>query len=115
MKWGGGEVAREAVKGRDVFVGGSVGPLSLRPADGEISPDDRKALFREQIGALLDGGCDLIFLETFTALDELLLALDAFQNLTNIPVVTSLAVSEEGRLPSGESFFAAVKILPAAG
>ncbi len=37
--------------------------------------DDRKALFREQIGALLEGGCDLIFLETFTALDELLLAL----------------------------------------
>src|SRR5476651_945275 len=109
------QVARDAVKGRDVFVGGSVGPLSLRPADGEFSIDDRKTLFREQIGALLDGGCDLIFLETFTALDELLLALDAFQNLTNIPVVTSLGVSEEGRLASGETFPDAVKILQAAG
>src|ERR1700679_1758624 len=29
------QVAREALKGRDVFVGGSVGPLSLRPTDGE--------------------------------------------------------------------------------
>src|SRR5258708_28972496 len=115
MKWGGGEVAREAVKGRDVFVGGSVGPLSLRPADGEVSPDDRKELFREQIGALLDGGCNLIFLETFAALDELLLALDVFQNLTNIPVVTSLAVSQEGRLVSGEAFPEAAKILRAAG
>ena len=64
---------------------------------------------------MLDGGCHLIFLETFTALDELLLALDVFQNLTNIPVVTSLAVSEEGRLVSGESFPEAVKILRAAG
>jgi len=49
------------------------------------------------------------FLETFSALDELLLALDVFQNLSNIPVVTSLAVSEEGRLDSGESFAEAVK------
>jgi len=57
------QVARDAVKGRDVFVGGSVGPLSLRPADGEFSPEDRGTFFREQIGALLDGGCDLTFPE----------------------------------------------------
>src|SRR5471032_1935322 len=116
INWRAAQVAREAVKSRgDVFIGGSVGPLSLRPADGEFSIDDRKVLFREQIGALLDGGCNLIFLETFTALDELLLALEVFQNLTNIPVVTSLAVSEEGRLVSGETFVEAVKLLRAAG
>src|SRR5271170_7691570 len=116
INWRAAQVARDAVKGKgDVFVGGSVGPLSLRPADGEFSSDDRKTLFREQIGALLDGGCDLIFLETFTALDELLLALEVFQNLSNVPVVTSLAVSEEGRLVSGQTFPEAVKILRAAG
>jgi len=116
INWRAARIARDAVKGRaDVFVGGSVGPLSMRPADGEFSTDDRKALFREQIGALLDGGCDLIFLETFTALDELLLALNVFQNLSNVPVVASLAVSEEGRLVSGESFSEAVKTLRAAG
>jgi len=109
------EVAREAVKGRGVFVGGSVGPLSLRPADGEYTLDDRKAIFREQIGALLEGGCDLIFLETFPALDELLLALGVFRSLSSLPVVTSMAVSEEGRLLSGESFAEAVKILRGAG
>src|SRR5258706_9429465 len=90
INWRAARVAREALKGRDVFVGGSVGPLSLRPTDGEYSVDDRKELFREQIGALLDGGCDLIFLETFTSLEELLLALDVFQNLSNVPVVASL-------------------------
>ena len=109
------QVAGEAVKGRDIFIGGSVGPLSPRPADGEFSAHDRQALFREQISALLEGGCHLIFLETFTALDELLLALAVFKSLSNLPVVTSLAVSEEGRLVSGESFPEAVKILRAAG
>jgi homocysteine S-methyltransferase len=115
INWRSAQVAREAVKGRDVFVGGSVGPLSLRPTDGEFSVDDRKALFREQIEALLEGGCDLVFLETFIALDELLLALGVFQSLSNIPVVTSLAVSEEGRLVSGQTFPEAVEILRKAG
>jgi len=110
------EVAREALQGRpDVFVGGSVGPLSLRPADGEFSVEDRKAIFREQIGALIEGGCDVIFLETFTALDELRLALGVCEELSRIPVVTSLAVSEEGRLVSGETFPEAVKALREAG
>jgi methionine synthase I (cobalamin-dependent)/5,10-methylenetetrahydrofolate reductase len=109
------QVARAAVQGREVFVGGSVGPLSLRPADGEFSTEDRQALFREQIGALLEGGCDLIFLETFTSLDELLLALQVFRSLAKIPVVTSLAVSEEGRLASGHSFPESVKMLREAG
>jgi homocysteine S-methyltransferase len=108
-------VAREALAGRDVFIGGSVGPLSLRPADGEYSTDDRKALFREQIEALLEGGCDLIFLETFAALDELLLALGVFRELARIPVVTSLAVSEEGRLVSGQTLVEAVNILRGSG
>jgi methionine synthase I (cobalamin-dependent)/5,10-methylenetetrahydrofolate reductase len=109
------QVAREAVRERDVFVGGSVGPLSLRPSDGEISVEDQKAFFREQIGALLEGGCDLIFLETFASLDELLLALGVFRELARIPVVTSLALSEEGRLASGQSFAEGVKILRGAG
>ena len=107
------KVAREAVPG--VFVGGSVGPLSLRPADGDVSLDDQKAIFREQITALLDGGCHLIFLETFTALDELLLALEVFRGIASVPVVTSLGVSEEGRLATGETFTEAVGILRKAG
>jgi homocysteine S-methyltransferase len=110
------QVARQALGGRsDVFVGGSVGPLSLRPTDGEFTLDERKALFREQISALIEGGCDAIFLETFTALDELLLALGVFKELSRLPVVTSLALSEEGRLVSGQTFPEAVQLLREAG
>jgi methionine synthase I (cobalamin-dependent)/5,10-methylenetetrahydrofolate reductase len=107
------KVARAAVSG--IFVGGSVGPLSLRPADGDYSLDDQKSIFREQITALLEGGCGLIFLETFTALDELLLALEVFRSIAKVPVVTSLGVSEEGRLATGETFPEAVRILRKAG
>ena len=109
------EIARGAVAGRDVFVGGSVGPLSLRPEDGEILADDQRTFFAEQITGLLEGGCELIFLETFTVLAELLLALEAHRRLCKLPVVASLAVSEEGRLASGQTLAEAVVILRRAG
>ena len=109
------EIARSAVAGQDIFVGGSVGPLSLRPEDGEISAGDQRALFTEQITGLLEGGCDLIFLETFTVLEELLRALEAHRGLCQLPVIASLAVSEEGRLASGQTLAEAVVLLRQAG
>jgi methionine synthase I (cobalamin-dependent)/5,10-methylenetetrahydrofolate reductase len=111
INWKAARLAKEAAKGKNVYVGGSVGPLSRRPTDPALSDADKKAVFREQIGALLDGGSDLIFLETFMELPELLLALNVFQNLTNIPVVASLAVTEEGRLAGGETLADAWKKL----
>jgi len=115
INWKAARLLAEAAKGKDVYVGGSVSPLQLRPTDPVLSEDDRRALYREQIGALLDGGCDLLFLETFPDLAELLLALDVFQNLSNVPVVASLAISEEGRLGSGEDFQTAFRALRKAG
>lgn len=111
INWKAARLAREAAKGKNCYVGGSVGPLSLRPTDPELSDSDKKSIFRDQIGALLDGGCDCLFLETFDRLDELLLALNVFQNLSNIPVITSLATSEEGRLSTGEDLATSFRIL----
>jgi methionine synthase / methylenetetrahydrofolate reductase(NADPH) len=114
INWTAARLARDAVKGlgsAPIYIGGSVGPLSLRPTDPFLTDDDKKAIFREQIGALLDGGCNLIFLETFSDLAELRLALNVFQNLTNIPVACSLATTEEGRLATGETVAAAFRQL----
>ncbi len=115
LNWKAARVAVEALKGKDVFIGGSVGPITLPVSKGLLTADDRRSMYREQMGALLDGGCDLIFIETFTDLGEILLALDVFQNLTNLPVVTSLGVSEEGRLASGENVADAFAALKKAG
>src|SRR5262249_52035245 len=56
------QVAREArdVAGRDVLVGGSVGPLGTWTSDvADTSDVDVRATYREQIEALLEGGVDL--------------------------------------------------------
>jgi methionine synthase / methylenetetrahydrofolate reductase(NADPH) len=115
INWTAANLLSAVVKGRDIYVGGSVGPIDRRPVDAELSVATRQHAYREQIGALLAGGCHVIFLETFTDLDDLLLALDVFQNLTNTPVVCSLAASEEGRLLNGQTFAQAFRTLRAAG
>ena len=96
-------LAREAVMeaGKQSWVAGSVGPLGLSGSEAEARGIDREALFREQIAALLDGGCDLILLETFQDPEELLLALQIAKSLGTRPVITLIASPESGRLPGG--------------
>jgi len=114
INWTAAKLAREMVRGRDIFVAGSVGPLGLTAGEAKEQGIDRKAVFQEQIGALLDGGVDVIFLETFTDLDELLLALNVKQSLHHCPVICSMACSEEGRLPNGLALSEAFEKLRAA-
>jgi len=101
INWTAAKLAREMARGKDVCVAGSVGPLGLTAEQAATQGIDRKAVFQEQIGALLDGGADVIFFETFTNLDEMLLALYVKQSLHHCPAICSMSCSEEGRLPDG--------------
>ena len=101
INWTAAKLARDTARGRDVCVAGSVGPLGITAEQAREQGIDRKRVFQEQLGALLDGGVDAIFFETFTDLDELLLALEVKQSLHHCPAVCSMACSEEGRLPNG--------------
>jgi methionine synthase / methylenetetrahydrofolate reductase (NADH) len=101
INWQAGQLARQSAKG--AFVAGSVGPLSVSPATAISQGIDREECFRTQMGALLDSGVDLIFLETFSDLDELLLALRIKQSLHHCPAICSLAPSAAGQLPNGTS------------
>ncbi|MDX2080224.1 MAG: homocysteine S-methyltransferase family protein [Terrimicrobiaceae bacterium] len=97
INWQAAQIARQATKGRGVTIAGSVGPIGI-PG---LSRDEIAALFREQLGALLDGGAQMIFLETFQSIDELLIALEVKYSLHHCPAVCSLACGPDGRLPDG--------------
>ncbi|MDX6379582.1 MAG: methionine synthase / methylenetetrahydrofolate reductase [Rubrobacteraceae bacterium] len=96
----GARLACEAVNvlptGEDAFVLGSVGPLGrpLAPI-GPILPDEAKDLFTEQAEALLEGGADVLLLETFTDLAELRLAYEAVSSL-GVPVLAYKTFIEDG-------------------
>jgi homocysteine S-methyltransferase len=95
------ELAREASRGRDVLVAGSVGPLaqSAPGEDAEAAPPEE--LFQEQLTALLDAKVDAIFFETFVDFQELKIGLAQLRELdSKIPTICSVVCSEEGRLAS---------------
>lgn len=94
----GARLAREAA-GDDHYVAGSVGPC-LRT--GQVLNEEHRArienAFAECSQALARGGVDALILETFTNLDELLLAASVAAR-TGLPVIASftLATGDEVR------------------
>jgi methionine synthase I (cobalamin-dependent) len=68
------EIAREAADraGRPVIVAGSVGPTGdlLAPL-GPLTADEAVEVFAEQIEGLREGGADVVWIETMSALDEM--------------------------------------------
>ena len=150
MAYEGARLAREAadeymsdnsegnVPGRKILVAGSVGPtsksLSLSPDVADLgyrpySFDQMRDAYREQIQALLDGGVDLILIETcFDALN-VKAALSAIQECRTIrrnevseisneviPVIISVSVGDRsGRTLTGQTlkaFYTAVSHYP---
>src|SRR5919201_1396872 len=87
--------ARNA-SGRPVLVARSVGPLGkpLEPI-GALKQTSAERIFREQVEALAAGGVDLLILETFTAMNELELAVRvARQVAPRVPVMASFSFDE---------------------
>jgi homocysteine S-methyltransferase len=86
------ELARQ-VAGEKAWVAGSVGPTGaqLHPL-GPLAPKDVEAAFKEQVQGLVEGGADLIVLETFHALPEIRAALRAARAAApDLPVVASFS------------------------
>ena len=94
-------VAKKAAKGKEVYVAGSVGPLGICAEEAAGRGIDRAQCFREQISALLEGGVDAIFFETFMDLAEMEVAFREKKALSNLPEICSFACVPNGRLPSG--------------
>lgn len=97
----GARIACRAAAGT-AYVGGAVGPLGIRLEPwGPTTFDEAVALFAEQIGALAEGGADLIVLETFSDLIEIQAAVKAVRACGPLPVIAMMTVDEEGRTPEG--------------
>jgi methionine synthase I (cobalamin-dependent) len=110
----GAKLAREAA-GEAVFVAGSIGPTGqiLEPY-GEYLPEVARAAFAEQTQALAEAGVDLFIVETFSALEEACLAVEAAVE-TGRPVAASMSFDPSGRTAFGVTPRQAAELLAAAG
>ena len=108
----GARTAKAAAK-ESALVAGSIGPLGVEIEPlGRLSYQEARDVFKEQLRGLLDGGVDLIVLETFGQIPELVQAIQAVRELDpEIPLIAQVTVSDEGKLLRGaslESFIQAV-------
>ena len=107
----GAELAREAAdafnlkKATNVLVAGSVGPLGIRIEPlGKTSREEARESFRQQITALVQGGIDVIMLETFGYLEELHQAILAAREVSpEMPVIAQVTIDEDGNCLDGAS------------
>lgn len=93
------KIARNAreVGGQPVFVAGSVGPTGkLMAPIGDVTRDDLKDAFTEQMEALLAGGVDLFMIETMSSLEETAIAIRAARSVSKLPVVAQMSFSPDG-------------------
>lgn len=78
--------------GSDRYVLGDIGPCGdfLEPL-GTVKPDDMEAAFAEQTQALVEGGVDGFIIETMTALDETVIAVQAVGGVSELPVFVCMS------------------------
>ncbi|MGI9146891.1 MAG: bifunctional homocysteine S-methyltransferase/methylenetetrahydrofolate reductase [Chloroflexota bacterium] len=109
------KIAREAreVSGEPVFLAGSVSSIGepIAPV-GTISAEETRAIFAEQIEALLEAGVDLLVLETFSSTLELRQAVLAARSVSaDLPIIAQVSVDEEGNTLAGASPAEVVELL----
>jgi methionine synthase / methylenetetrahydrofolate reductase(NADPH) len=95
-------LAREAADGK-ALVAGAIGPLGIRIEPfGPTSFDEAKALFREQVDALLEGGVDLFVLETFSEFPVIEQAVRAVKEASDLPIVAQMTIQMDGKTVFGD-------------
>lgn len=103
-------IALEVAQGKALVAGG-IGPITESVTAGlELGENDLARAYREQAGYLAAGGVDFILLESFRALHELLVAVDAALK-SGLPVVATFSLRERDRLQSAEPLREAVAAL----
>src|SRR5437763_1904263 len=101
------KIAREAreISGEPVFLAGSVSSIGqpLAPV-GTITAQEARAIFIEQIEALLEAGGDLLVRETISSPVELREAVRAAKNVSaDLPIIAPVSVDADGNTLGGRT------------
>ena len=98
------------------FVAGSIGPTTKLPTLGHISFDKLKDSYEEQINGLIDGGIDLLLIETCQDVLQIKSALTASQEVIKnrnieLPIMISITMETTGTMLVGSDIASALTIL----
>ena len=101
---------------RDIFIAGSLGPGVKLPSLGQISFDEMYNGYTEAARGLIDGGVDIILLETAQDVLQLKAAILAVNDKAKklnkeIPIMVSVTIEKEGTMLLGTDIETAYTIL----
>lgn len=88
---------------RPLFVAGSISPTVTVSQRNRIRQGERLGALREQIEALVEGGVDLLMLETFGSLQELIEAVETATMIGNVPIVAQATFADDQQTFAGET------------
>lgn len=87
---------------RPALVAGSMGPTGeLLVPMGNMTFEEARAAFAEQAHGLVDGGVDLLWVETMSDLEEVRAAVEGIRSVTNLPVCATMSFDTNGRTMMG--------------
>ncbi|ABM70268.1 methionine synthase [Prochlorococcus marinus] len=98
------------------FVAGSIGPTTKLPTLGHIDFDELKQSYKEQIYGLIDGGVDILLIETCQDVLQIKSALLASKEILeskniDIPLMVSITMETTGTMLVGSDIASALTIL----
>lgn len=99
-----GQLAREEADRapRLALVAGSMGPTGeLLVPMGNMSFQSAREAFAEQAQGLVDGGVDLLWIETMSDLEEVRAAVEGTRSVTSLPICATLSFDTNGRTMMG--------------
>jgi methionine synthase / methylenetetrahydrofolate reductase(NADPH) len=89
---------------REILVAASVSPAVTASQRRRVGSAERTEVIREQVQALVaNKGVDLLILETFGYLDELVEAVCAIAGLTDVPVIAQATFADDAYTLGGET------------
>jgi 5-methyltetrahydrofolate--homocysteine methyltransferase len=89
--------------GKQALVAGDIGPTGgVMTPYGELSFEEAREAFVEQAAALIDGGVDLIWIETMADLQESRAAYEGVRQVSaEIPIISTMTFDTRGRTMMG--------------
>src|SRR5580704_14386524 len=108
--------AQFSTKDKPRFVAGSIGPTTKLPSLGHIGFDDMVAAYEQQAAALIEGGVDVLLIETAQDLLQAKIAavgvLEAMRKAgKRLPVTVQVTLQESGTMLLGTEIGAALTAL----
>ena len=102
-------IAREATQGR-ALVAGAIGPVGTElTGQGRLTDAQVIQMFQDQAKALVAEGVDLLILETFSKSHEILLAISALADITDLPLIAQMTADQGVETVYGERIDDAIR------